>query len=253
MVSGAGEDAAANLLTNSDFEDFTVADDPDQWAIDVGTAGGTVFEAGSPNAYLGDKALRILGNGSQLTRISQVFADAGSGTGGELLPNTVYGVNVVVKVSATPAAGVLRVSLQDSTDTVLQDDAGTNLSYTVDLTGLSTTYVQHPQTFRTPRVIPDGCQFVIELTTALDNAKSAYIDEAVLSPATEAYPGGPFVAVFQGASKWVAGDRITVAVTNDAAGAFQQAFERLYGMRAMGLILPYDVAAGETINDNLIS
>lgn len=252
-VITATEDAQNNLLTNSDFEDFTVADDPDQWALDVGTAGGTIFESGSPDIYLGAKALRILGNGAQLTRVSQAFDDAGAGTAGVLLPNTVYAVNVVTKVSSVPAAGVLRVSLQDSTDTVLQDDAGTNLSYTISLPGETTTWAQHPQTFRTPRVIPAGCQFVIELTTALTNTVSVYIDEAALAPATRLYAGGPFVGVFQGAEKWVLNDRITLAVTNDAAGLFQQAFERLFGMRGMGLTLPYDTGGGETINDNLIS
>ena len=253
LVISAEVDNGINILTNSDFEDFTVANDPDQWALDVGTAGGTIFEAGSPDIYLGEKALRILGNGSQLTRISQVFDNSGSGTGGELLPNTVYAINLVTKVSSAPAAGVLRVSLQDSTDTILQDDAGTNQSFTVDVTAETTAWLQHPTTFRTPRVIPDGCQLVIELTTAITNTHSLYIDDVAMAPATRLYPGGPLVGVFRGAEKWVEGDRITLAVANDAAGAFQQAFERLFGMKAMGLILPYDTGGTETIADSLIS
>lgn len=252
-VISAGEDAGNNLLTNGDFEDFTVANDPDQWALDTGTAGGTIFEVGDPNQYLGTKALYFDGNGAQLTRISQVFDNAGSGTAGVLLPNTVYAVNVVTKVDVVPAAGVLRVSLQDSTDTILTDDAGTAQSFTISLPGETTTYAQHPNTFRTPRVIPDGCQFVIELTTALSNGSNVYIDEVAMAPATQLYAGGPFLGIFPGAEKWALGDRITLAVTNDAAGAFQQAFERLFGMRAMGLVLPNDSGGTETITDALIS
>lgn len=249
----AAEDAGTNLLTNGDMETFTVADIPDQWVIDVGTAGASVFDVGAPDQYDGSAALRFLGDGAELTRISQVFDDAGAGTGGELLPNTVYAIDIVTKVSSAPAAGALRVSLQTAADVVMTDDASTNLSMTIDLTAETSSYAHHTAIFRTPRVIPAGAQFVVELTTAITNTHSLYIDEVAMAPATRLYSGGPFVGVFKGADKWVEDDRIVLTITNDAAGAFQQAFERIFGMRAMGLVLPYDAGGTETVLDTLIS
>ncbi len=252
-VISAQEDAVSNLLTNSDFETFTVANTPDQWDLDTGVAGTDIFSAGTPNHYIGTTALRFLGNGAQLTRISQIFDDSGNGTAGELLPNTVYGVNVVTKVSGVPAAGVLRLSLQTTGDAIINDDEGTANSYTISLPGETTTYAHHYGTFRTPKALSAGTQFVIELTTALSAGVSVYIDEAAIAPATQLYPGGPYVTMFQGAAKWVTGDRVTATVVNDYAGEFQSAFERMFEMRAKNLILPSDTGATETVADSLIS
>ncbi|HYE77642.1 MAG TPA: hypothetical protein VEI97_06625, partial [bacterium] len=36
------DNSGGNLLTNSDFDDYTATNDPDNWALDTGTAGATI-------------------------------------------------------------------------------------------------------------------------------------------------------------------------------------------------------------------
>ena len=82
-----------------------------------------------------------------------------------------------------------------------------------------------------------------------------YIDRLALAAATLAYNGGPYLAVFSGSTPFQKADSWTVNTTNSRGGAsyngtFQTAFDRLFNMRSLGLLLPS--AASPTISDGLI-
>lgn len=242
-------DNGTNLLTNSDFEDFTTANQPDNWTQVVATPGTTLFAAGSGDAFRGSDALKITGTGgAELTHIYQKFNNA-SGTLGRLRPLTVYAVNFWIKSSAIPAAGVLRVALVDGTNTVINDEAGTANSTSITLSGTTTSYVKRTAFFRTPAVLPSEQRLELKITTAIESGKSIFIDGLAQVEAQPAYVGGPYVAAFAGSIPAVKGDKWTVDVTN-TFGLMQKVFERFFGMRELGLTLPFDAAP--TISDALV-
>lgn len=250
--------AASGLATsptwvkNGSFETFTVANTPDNWHIVAGTPGATVFQS-TGTYYDGAGCLRILGDGSENTSIRERFSTPGTVgdiTAGTLLPTSQFAVNLFLRVSSTPAAGVLRVSLSDGALTIA-DAQGVDNSFDVDLTGLTTSWVDAGGVFRTPAVMPAAAYIEIKLTTPLSNGVSLYIDRVCLVPMTRLYPGGPSIAIFSGNVNMVKGDTIWLYIYNDYNGKFQQLFNKLFRMASIGLILPS--SATPTIPDSLIS
>lgn len=261
LGSGAGNSFAStdpsggtSYIANGDFEDWTVANIPDDWSIVVGTAGTTVFKE-STIVYRGTYALKILGNSSELTALKQLFNQAsGSGSTQNLLPSTVYAFNCFLRVSSVPSAGTIVFELTDSAGTIINNSQGVANRITKALTAATTSYAAVNGFFQTPAVLPTTTPFNIRarLTVALDNAKSVYIDDMALIPATEFYQGGPYIAIFPGSVATVIGDTFSIAASNNWGGGFQKCFERYFGMRSMGMQLP-SASSGNTINENLIS
>lgn len=241
----AGANVHENLLTNSGFETFTVANTPDNWTIEVGTAGVDLFS--NSTSYRGSLALRLLGDGSTLVKWSQTFGSA-SGTLGRLKPLTWYAARIALRKDATVSAGVLRVSVQDSANNVLWSS---NVSVT--LSGLTTSYAATTVMFRSGTSVPDGCKMVVELTTAMTSTQAIFIDELVLLPMAQVYTGGPHVALFAGAANYAVNDRFAIAVTNDGAGEIQRWFQRFFGINQYDLVVPSDTSDNETIADSLVS
>jgi hypothetical protein len=237
-----------NLLTNGNFETFA-GSAPSNWPIAVGA---TTISKASPG-YRGTGALQVAGDGTTLTELSQSFNTSGQ-TLAELGPLTMYGLNFWIKADSGLAAGVLEIALTDGSGTILQDFAGNNLVLTISLSTLTTSYVAHNVFFRTPAALPSLAKLRIRLTTAATNGKNFYIDDISLTAASQVYPGGPFVAVFSGASKFIVGDQFNVIVANDYSSAWQKMADRIWNMRALGLILPSTGASGSvTIPDSLLS
>lgn len=257
LVDAQLNNSGGNKLHNSDFETFTTTDYPDNWVILTGTVTTNIAAAGS--GYTQSNAVKLIGDGGgTLSKIHQPFnttASTSAGAGGTpatLKPNTRYAVNLFTKVSSVPAAGVLRVALTDSSNTILNDAAGTANSFTIDLTGETTSYAAHNGVFITPSVMPTGYRLQIGLTTAIDSGKSVHIDDVALAEMTELYTGGPAVAIFAGATKVVKGDKWTVTITN-TMGEVAKWMERFFGMRALGLQLPKHDSAGETVPDSVVA
>lgn len=230
------------LLSNGDFEDFTLTNTPGDWSIAVGAAGTDIFAAGA--GYSGDNALKLTGTGgTPLTELYQAV---------DLEPLTVYAFCMWLKKTTSLAAGVLTVKLYDGSATI-NDAAGAANSTTKTLSALTTSYTPFAGFFRTPRVLPATTQFRLKITTALTNGESAYIDDVTLAKATQLYTGGPFAAIFSGATKFITNDIFHAAITNDFGGQYQTCFEQFFGMRSMGLQLPSDASGSETIGDSSIS
>jgi hypothetical protein len=257
LVDAQSDNSKGNALYNGDFETFTTTNYPDNWVIQTGSVTTNVLSVATP--YTGTYALRILGDaGGTLTSVYQEFDHAVSTTAGaggtpfELEPGTQYAVQFRNRVSSVPGAGVLRVALVDSSGTVINDDSGTANSFTVTLTGLTTSYSSSSGSFRTPTAMPsDGIvRLQLKLTTAISDTVSVYIDDIAFTEMTSLYKGGPSVAAFAGDTKVVTGDNWTVAVTN-TMGTMARWLEILYSLNAKELIIPYSGAP--TIADSLVS
>ena len=236
--------ANSNLLTNGDLEAFT-ANAPDNWSIVVGVAGTDITQTSSAGTfYAGAKALKLVGDGSTLSQIRQAV------TG--LKSKTPYAVNFWAKNAANPAAGVLTIDLYDGS-AVINDEAGTANSFTVDLTTLGTTFVAKNGVFRLPEPVPATVYLRVRVSTAIENTKITYIDHLALGKMGLQYAGGPYIAFFSGATAWSLDDTVTVTPTNDYGGLVQTLFWRLFDMPSLGLMLPSDAAGAENIADSVIA
>lgn len=217
-----------------------------QVTVTNGSTGGTytpgTTTTGSTHVYSGGKALEFDSNASQLTEIRQRVTN--------LKAQTSYAFNGWFKVDSVPAAGVLTVDLYDGS-AVINDDAGTANSFTIDATALTTSWAAANGVFRLPRVVPPVVYLRIRISTAVSNTTSVYIDHCAFGQAVELYAGGPCAALFAGADNFAVGDTFTIAVTNNRAGSWQEWFERWFDMRAKGLLLPSDSSG--SIADSLIA
>lgn len=200
--------------------------------------------AGSANVFRGARSVEFDSDGSQLTTIMVPVG---------LSPLTQYAFCAFMKVDSVPAAGVLTVDLVDGVGgTVIADEAGTNNSFTVDATALTTSWVAKTGVFRTPANMPNQAYLRIRISTAVSNTTSVFVDEVMLLPITELYPDGPSVAIFDGADAWLEGDIITFTITNDRAGLFHEWLDRLLALRENRQQFPVDTGGSETQADSLV-
>lgn len=237
-------DETYNLVPNGDLED-QAANIPTSWTLVTGTA-GTHAVTESSTFYAGAKAYKFVGDGSNLTQVKASL------TVTDLVSRQPYAINFFCRNSTNPAAGVLTVDFYDGS-AVINDDAGTPNSFTVDLTSLGTSFVAKSGVFRLPSPMPTTVQLRFRLSTAITNTHTLYFDHIALQPMSQLYTGGPYLAFFGGSTDWGLDDSHATTVTNDYRGAFQQLFDRLFDMTALGLLLPSATGGSETISDGLIA
>lgn len=245
---------AGQQLTNGSFDSFA-SNVPDNWTIEAGSAGTQILAGTLAQSYDGVNCLALPGNAT-LAALGQTFGSA-TGTLAELVPNTRYGLAVRLKASAAPATGALVIELTDSANAVVNDPNGNPLRATIDLTALTTSYAATTAVWVTPRALPVSYKLRVRVGTAIETGKTVYLDHLALVPMVEAYPGGPAVAVVSGVLPFAAGDGWTLAAENDrASGAYgftwQAVWDRLFGMRALALVLP-STPGGPTYPDSLIT
>jgi hypothetical protein len=231
------------IVTDGGFENWggTGNNTPTNWDILNGSAGVTVFRAsgGVRGAY----AAQITSDGSSKTQLGQDIT---------LSINTAYAVTVQAKVSGADGSGVFRMALTDDNGTVLQDDAGNNLSYTRNLSAqVTTSYQCFTAFFSTPRQLPTTMQVAYGFSTAPANGISLFLDLAAVVAGTQLYNGGPFVAGFSGADRTALDDYYDLAVANSlGSNSFARGFDRLYDMRGLGVYFPS--SNSPTIPDALV-
>lgn len=243
-------DSSTTLLYNGDFETFS-SNTPSHWTVLAGAAGTDIL-AGA--GYMGNNALEFAyATGAELSSIAQTLNDSGGSTS-TLKPNTVYLLSFwAKKESGLSGNGTLSFDLIDGSNTMLTDDAGNNCQVTQTAAGLTTSYAKYSGAIVTPKVLPSVYKFRVRLSTAIaDSGKSVYIDNLQFVEGNELYTGGPYAAVFPGATALVKGDAWTVAISN-TWGVAQKMFQQWFDMRGLGLQLPSDSAAGETLGDSLFA
>lgn len=254
--------SGGNMLTNGDFETANTTNYFDNWVHGSGAAGTDFFAYGS--GYTQSNALQIKGGGATNPTIYQEFnktASTSAGAGGTpavIRAKTQYAVCFWGK-KTTATAGILRVALVDSSGTILNDDQGNAQSQSYTLSGgggWTTSFVAKTAVFRTPTVLPtDGIvRLQFRLTTNLTDATESIVidDVAMVAMTTQLYTGGPYVAGFAGATKVVAGDAYTMAITN-TMGVMVSYLERAFSLAAKDIIFPYDTGGGETVADSLVA
>lgn len=197
------------------------------------------------NVAQGARCVEFNSDGSELTALYYPISPA---------KETQYGVSLLNRVDSAPAAGVVTVDLVDGIGgSVIADEAGTNNSFTIDVTALTSTWSSSTGVFRTPKTLPATVYFRIRITTAITNTSSMFIDEALMSPLTKLYNGGLYAMIASGRTAWEEDDTITIAVTNDRAGAIHEWMHRVFDLGGNDLLLPSDSGGSETIADSLIA
>lgn len=259
-LSASDESGSQTLLGDGGFESWTTpaaggALQLARWSVLTGTWGTTLARSsgvGLDVAYKGQYALDFISNGAELTSLYQALSLS------KLAPETNYAVNCWVRVSTVPGAGTLELALCNNTTptsatptfATTTDDQGASNVVDLVLTSATTTYAQFSGVLRTARALPANPYLVVRLIAALTSGIVLSIDSLTLTPMTQLYPGGPFVTVCAGSQRLVQRDDYTITVTNDRAGAFQTAAEKLFAMRSLGLVLPS--SASPSISDSLI-
>ena len=254
-INGNSDVSNGNLLTNSGFTDWT-SNVPDNWTLEVGTAGTNILQE-STIVYDAGSSLEIVGDGSNLTTLSQTFSSS-TGTTAIMDELTQYAINLFIRRDGVaPAAGVLTVEVVNAANNVaITDEAGTAASFTIDLTALSTSFASYTGTFRTSAVLPTSVKIRLRLSTALTTGRSVFVDRMALGQMVRQYSGGPYIAIFSGATNFVQADYGDVDVTNARGGAgslstFQTLCDQLWNMRQNELLLPS--SSSPTLSDNLIT
>lgn len=242
----AGRMPGMNILTNSDFEVFS-GNVPVNWTLETGTGGTHVTS--STTAQRGVTSLKIMGDGSNLTRLTQ-RTNFGTGTFGRLKGDTLYLISAWVRADggAAPLAGQLRISFRDGSDTVL-----TGMTFTIDLTLLTTSFARHGIAVVSPVSIPDATYMVIELTTAITNGQAILLDEVTVCEMTRLAAGGPGVAIVAGSTDSRQGDLATVAISNNSVGEMNLELDRFFSLYELGIFLPSGQGTNITVADSLIS
>jgi hypothetical protein len=236
-----------NLLHNSGFEVAT-SNMPERWETVTGTA-GTHWLVSTSTKLRGASSLQFVGNGSTLASIRQKFSDF-AGTAGRLKADTLYLISFwAINDGTTPAAGVVRVSIQDGSGSVL----GSSMSAVAGFTSGFSGWTHVKTAVISPVNIPDTAYLVIEQTTALTNGRSVFIDEVTVTEMARLASGGPGVAIVAGDTDARRGDFGTVAITVNEAGEMNLELDRMFGLYESGIALPSSTGTAVTVADSLIS
>ena len=265
----ASQDAntAGNFLTNGDFETWTAGtgQPPDNWVMDSGVWGTAIVRG--TTALDGSYSLQFKGGTGTCgirTQFNSTVSDstnAAAGTSAALtaLASPPYAFNLWLRSAAgTVGAGVMTVDLVDGSGTVIADQAGTNNTNTIALTGLTTTWQAKSFAFRTPRSLPATARLRIRITTGI-TGDDVFVDSVAFCRTVNAYPGGLNLCGFSDpAAPFVAGpdpDAFTITTTNNRAGAsygatWQTAQLRIF--QTPTLLLP-STTSPPTVADTLIT
>jgi hypothetical protein len=220
------------LLSNADFETFTVADTPDDWTIESGTAGTHIKEnSTAANVAHGDKSLQFVGDGSQSEiKISQDVSSDVVDT------NRRYVVTVQIKADASIAAGTLTIQFEGTGYT-----PGSGEKIEIAPGSLPTSFEIKHFFVTMPQSIPDDFKLAVKWAGTPTSGKNLYVDDIGIAPVS--YGGGAGVAVVRGTTAFVRTDKFTFTVSN-SEGVFQRAFRQFFGVQ-----LPS--AGSPTIADSL--
>jgi hypothetical protein len=228
-------EGGANLLTNSNFDTFTVANTPDSWTLDAGTVGTNVFSEATTIHAAAGKALKLQGNGALATATLHESINTLVST------NTRYVMGVFLRKGAGAFAAGSTLAIR-----VTGTGFTTQNLYSADPSTLTTGYVLSSLFFNVGATIPSDLKLEITWTTAGGVAATGqiFIDDLVLAPAYEF--GGIYYGLFRGSADFVAGDAFTSTTSNGYQGVFATYFSRFYGFQ-----LPAVGGGAETIADTL--
>lgn len=235
-VSATTDASSGNLLTNSDFEDFTT-NTPDHWAILNGAAGTEIFKETSVK-YAGSASLKFVQTGVD-PKIGQTFGDGTNGTSLTLKPLTTYAISFWTRADSVPASGTMTVRLYDVTGAaVMNDAAGTANQTVINLNTLTTSFANKLAVFRTPKVLPASYRLEV-LANSIPASRIIYTDHLTMCEMTQLYTGGPWFSIHSGATNFVVNDVFTTTIANNYSSAWATILEKWFSLNSQGLIIPY--------------
>jgi hypothetical protein len=259
---GTGVDATIPLLdpavtqgivTDPSFDEFTVANTPDQWTLVSGTVVTTNITSVTDDARDGadGTALSVTSSAGATYKLrQQVTLEAGQ----------VYAAHFkykpVANGSATAASVIPSIHLVDSSGTIINDDAGTANSLTGSAHSVVTTGSGwnhgYSGVFITPNALPDEVYLEIRFVADATGA-NGYFDHVNLALLSPLYTGGPYLAGWSGTSEAVFNDTWTLTVTltsGTMSGYMIRHIDRLLDLKGLGVRLA--TSASPTILDALI-
>ncbi len=269
VVDPTQDNSGGNVLQNSGWDLWTTASQPpDNWNQLAGVRDTDYAKETSIVFASSPAALKIIGGTGLGVSLAQTFnttpltTPGAGGTAYNILTQTERNFigNYWIKADVVPAAGVFTVDLIDGSGSVIADDAGTNNTFAVTLSGITTSYVNKSFVFRLPANVPTIVKLRVRASTAVSAGSNIYVDDLAFTPATGLYSttppyygSGPQFAIFRGATKPLAGDTWTEAVTISAAGAVQRLAQKFWNLATLGYALPSKADASETVADSVIS
>ena len=261
LIDASQNMSGGTLLQNGDFETFTNSNIPDNWVKVTGTIGTQILQGNV--AYTGNSSLEFVGDGATATTVTQTFNTTPSttlgagGTAAKLLPQINYPINLWLRQTSVPAAGVIEVSFVNGSNVIIQDSQGNNCATNTNLnTSSANTWINMQGMFRLPAALPSSVALRLKLTTALSSGTDLYIDRIAVggvtgsSGATQLYSGGPSIAGFSGNTKVLVQDSWTQALTSNA-GLLGQYCDRALGLKGQNVLIPS--AVSPTISDSVVS
>jgi hypothetical protein len=247
----------ANVLANSDLETWSQSPlQPENFTITSGAWATDVVQDGT--AHTGSFSAKV--PATKTPTFYQQFGStsstgAGAGTATSLTSLASYAVNLWLRrVSSAITTGTLVVDLFDGSS-VIADDAGNNNTFSITLSGLTTSWAAFGGSFRLPSVPPATVRLRIRVSVAAD--QDFLLDDIACAAVSAPYPGGPGMAVFAGSAPWKTGDGWTLTLSNDRGGStygvdtFQHGIARLLGTERAGILLP--VSGSPSQADSLIT
>jgi hypothetical protein len=249
-VATTGTIAGGNYTHTVTMTDVT---NPGQFTSTSSMTGGTpVITHATPTPSVaqvmrGARSLEFDNNASENTSIIYPLT---------LQPATVYAFSMWTIADVVSSGGTITVDLVDSaaaSPSVIADDQAIDNTVALDITTvLDSAFGQTSTFFRTPTVLPEIVYLRVRVSTATEFDQSVFIDELVLVPASELYPGGPFAALFTGPTNWVVGDELKFSPANDQQGRIHTWMNRVFNLAGNRMLFPSALSAGETILDSKI-
>lgn len=218
-------------LVNGGFENWSVANTPDNWSIDAGTVGTHILQE-TVNKKVGSSSLELAQSGATTTAtVSQTQA------GTILKPSTRYCAYVWLRRDTT-SAGASNLAVR-----LIGTGAPTINIFNANPTTLTTSFVLFSVFFTTPANIPTDYRVEITWTSLnLATGMQVYVDEAVVAEPVDF--GHVRLILARGATDPIKNDLYNYTSADDYAGKFQTFFGRFYDT-----MLPS--AASPTISDSL--
>lgn len=203
----------------------------------------TVGTAASATVFHEARAFYFTSTGAETGEVILIRLD-------NLTPATSYAIGFTAARTGSMSAGVFTVNLVDGVGgTVINDDAATANTKSVAYTDLGTSHAWFTAFFRTPTNLPDVVYLNVKIGTAFTNATAVYLDNFVMIPTTELYPGGIHVAIFAGQTHAVSGDRYTLDQTSSPSNEMQQYFNRFCDFADAELQLPSSGSVVAAVNE----
>lgn len=222
--------ANATLLQNGDFEDWT-GNVPDQWTVIVGTPGAEIVKGTDPLRGLSNLDISTT-TGSALAKIRQAVT---------LQADSVYAVNVYLKIGMSGSGNIVAFRLVDGGGTTINDDQGGVNNLSVNSSSLNTlTYTPKNTFFRTPKTLPPQVFFEVAMTAEAIGSMDINIDLLAFTQATQLYKGGPWIGLFSGGTQATKGENWTITVANNkmTGAKFVRYLDRWFDLKSLSLKIP---------------